>query len=291
MMSDPDRSELAELIRATRAALEDAVGRGMREEGPAPRGSTPVATATPPTTKPASAPVAVPPPPVTAAAPRIAVPAPPPAVVEAPPPRDWSRLAASARAEGIPKAQQLATVREELGDCRRCTLCKERRNIVFGVGDPDADLVVVGEAPGYHEDQQAEPFVGPAGQMLDKMLENVLGLRREQVYILNVVKCRPPKNRNPLPDEVESCRPFLDAQLGAIRPKLMLVLGSVAYKTLFRTEEGITRQRGRWHTYGESPVMPTFHPAYLLRTPADKKYTFDDLKILRERYDGLGGRR
>lgn len=252
MSSEPDSSlvvELADLIAAARATLEDGAVRGVREEGP---------------------------------------PAP---IAAAPPLADWSALATRARAEGIPKAQQLERVREELGDCRRCLLCRERKSIVFGVGDPDADLVVVGEAPGYHEDQQGEPFVGPAGQMLDKMLENVLALRRDQVYILNVVKCRPPKNRNPLPDEVEACRPFLDAQLEAISPKVVLLLGSVAYKTLFRTDDGITRQRGRWHEYGGAPVMPTFHPAYLLRTPADKKYTFDDLKTLRERYDALGGRR
>lgn len=166
---------------------------------------------------------------------------------------------------------------------------------MFGVGDPDADLVVVGEAPGYHEDQQGEPFVGPAGQMLDKMLENVLGLRRNQVYILNVVKCRPPKNRNPLPDEVDACRPFLDGQLAAIAPKVILVLGSVAYRAMFRSDAGIKRSRGRWHEHagadGPTPAMPTFHPAYLLRTPEDKKFTFDDLKAVRQRYDALGGRR
>ena len=106
-----------------------------------------------------------------------------------------------------------------------------------------------------------------------------------------MVKCRPPKNRNPLPDEVEACRPFLDAQLDAISPKVLLVLGGVAYQTLFRNDEQITRQRGKWHAYAGTPVLPTFHPAYLLRTPADKRYTFEDLKVLRERYDSLGGRR
>lgn len=212
---------------------------------------------------------------------------------------DWFQIAAQARArpeedagpEPTDPTERLAKVRATLGDCRRCGLCAERRSIVFGVGTPEADLVVVGEAPGQQEDEQGEPFVGPAGQMLDKMLENVIGLRRDQVYILNVVKCRPPKNRNPLPDEIEACRPFLDAQLAAIGPKTILVLGAVAYRTLFRTDAGIMKNRGKWHTYGEVPVMPTFHPAYLLRAPQDKRYTFQDLQQLRARYDSLGGRR
>ncbi|MCB9669323.1 MAG: uracil-DNA glycosylase [Alphaproteobacteria bacterium] len=191
----------------------------------------------------------------------------------------------------------MRAVRDELGDCSRCDLCKARKNIVFGVGDPSADLVVIGEGPGEQEDLQGEPFVGPAGQMLDKMLENVLGLRRDQVYILNVVKCRPPRNRNPLPEEVDACMPFLRAQLRALRPKLGLVLGSVAYKALLQTTQGITRSRGRWHVWRDPhsdlvlPVLPTFHPAYLLRQPQDKRLTFADLKDLRARYDQEGGRR
>ena len=189
-------------------------------------------------------------------------------------------------------AAALRRVRDDLGDCRRCALASGRRSIVFGVGDPDADLVVIGEAPGYHEDQQGEPFVGAAGQMLDKMIENVLGLSRQQhVYILNMVKCRPPRNRDPEPAEIEACRPFLEGQLQAIRPKVMLVLGRVALQALFLTNDRITRARGRWRTYHDIPVMPTFHPAYLLRNPADKRKTFDDLKALKERYDSLGGRR
>ncbi|MEQ1564426.1 MAG: uracil-DNA glycosylase [Myxococcota bacterium] len=257
MSNEADLRALASIVAAARTLVEDAALRGVREQ-------------------PIDAP------PATAAAPAH------PAV---PPPTDWSRLAADARATGLPKAAQLERVREELGDCRRCNLCRERRNLVFGVGTAEADLVVIGEAPGYHEDEQGEPFVGPAGQMLDKMLENVLGLRRDQVYILNVVKCRPPKNRNPLPDEVEACRPFLEAQLAAISPKVALVLGSVAFKTVFRTDDGITRTRGKWHDHGGLPVMPTFHPAYLLRQPQDKRLTFDDLKLVRDRYDQLGGRR
>lgn len=252
-MSTGPIDELGDLIASARALTEDASIRGAREEIVSGE-SLPAARA---------------------AARRL----------------DWSALASSARSSGVSAGTRLQQIREEIGDCRRCGLCKERRNIVFGVGDPEADLVVIGEAPGYNEDQQGEPFVGPAGQMLDKMLENVLSLRRDQVYIMNVVKCRPPKNRNPLPDEVDSCRPFLDAQFETIAPKVALVLGSVAFRTLFSTEEGITRRRGRFLEYGSVPVMPTFHPAYLLRTPEDKRFTFEDLKLLRARYDDLGGKR
>jgi uracil-DNA glycosylase family 4 len=222
----------------------------------------------------------------------------PGAAMERPAPLDrWSALARESRAEGPRGAGAMAAVREELGDCRRCVLCRGRTTLVFGVGRPDADLVIVGEGPGEQEDLTGEPFVGPAGQMLDKMLENVLGLPRSEVYILNTVKCRPPGNRNPTPEELAACRPFLEGQLRAIRPKVLLVLGGVAYKALLETEQGITRARGRWHTWrdpasgDEIPVMPTFHPAYLLRTPDEKRKTFDDLKALRARYDELGGRR
>ena len=199
----------------------------------------------------------------------------------------WFDLAAASRTDS--GRRTLAEIRTELGDCRRCTLSQNRRNIVFGVGSETADLLVVGEAPGYHEDQQGEPFVGPAGQMLDKMLENVIGLQRSQVYIANVVKCRPPKNRNPNPEEVSSCRVFLEAQFEAIQPKLVLVLGTVALKTLFDTQEGIKRCRGKWKEWRGVPVMPTFHPAYLLRNAEDKRLTFHDLKALRARYDSLSG--
>lgn len=223
--------------------------------------------------------------------------------IEAPPRRTrppalatgWASLAAEGRASAeqaaLTGARGLELVRSDLGDCRRCNLCKGRSEIVFGVGDPDADLVVVGEAPGFHEDRQGEPFVGPAGQMLDRMLLNVLGLERREVYILNVVKCRPPENRNPLPDEIAACMPFLERQIEAIRPKVILVLGSVALKALFGADAGITRARGRWIERGGVPVMPTFHPAYLLRNPAGKRDAFADLKALGVRYQELGGKR
>jgi len=126
--------------------------------------------------------------------------------------------------------------------------------------------------------------------MLDRMLENVIGLQRGEVYILNIVKCRPPKNRNPAPDEVDACAPFLRRQIEALDPQVLLVLGSVAFKALFETQEGITRARGKWREWNGVPVMPTFHPAYLLRKPGDKRLTFEDLKKVRQRYDGLTGR-
>jgi DNA polymerase len=188
-------------------------------------------------------------------------------------------------------AHGLRRIRDDLGDCQRCALGQSRRHIVFGVGSPEADLVVVGEAPGYQEDQVGEPFVGPAGQMLDRMLRNVLQLERAQVHIVNVVKCRPPDNRKPLPQEVGACLPFLHRQILAIQPRVLLVLGNVALHNLFDTTEGITRTRGVWREWRGIPTMPTFHPAYLLRNAADKRKTFEDLKQLRERYDALGGRR
>lgn len=269
--------EVLELTLAVRAALEASAARGLREEPP---GELPAAA--PPA--PAASPQAASP---QTASPQVAAPVPAaPAPVAAAP--GWTALARTAREEGPPPATALQRVREELGDCRRCALCKERRQIVFGVGDPAAALVIVGEAPGYQEDLDGEPFVGPAGQMLDRMLENVIGLPRSGVYILNVVKCRPPKNRNPEPDEIEACRPFLEAQLRALAPKVLLVLGSVAIKALLRTDAGITRLRGQWQTVGGVPTMPTFHPAYLLRQPDDKRLTFADLKALRARMEELG---
>ena len=202
----------------------------------------------------------------------------------------WSARAAAARSAADVESGDsgLARIRADMGeDCRRCNLCKERRQIVFGVGSPEARLVIVGEAPGYEEDLQGEPFVGPAGQMLDRMLENVLGLQRSQVYICNVVKCRPPKNRNPLPDEVAACQPFLERQIQAIAPHALLVLGNVAHKTLFQTEQGITKARGIWKDWKGIPALPTFHPAYLLRNPADKRLVFDDLVTMKAKLSEL----
>jgi DNA polymerase len=176
-----------------------------------------------------------------------------------------------------PQRRALEEIRAELGDCRRCKLCSGRTNIVFGVGNPKAELVFVGEGPGADEDEQGIPFVGKAGQLLTKMIE-AMGFEREQVYICNVVKCRPPNNRNPEPDEVAACEPFLRAQLGAIEPKVIVALGKLAAQTLLRDGTPITRLRGNWREYCGIPLMPTFHPAYLLRNPAEKKNAWLDLR-------------
>lgn len=172
----------------------------------------------------------------------------------------------------------LSAVRAELGDCTRCKLCKGRKNIVFGEGNPEAVLVFVGEGPGQEEDQQGRPFVGAAGQLLTDIIVKGMKLNREDVYICNIVKCRPPDNRNPEPDEIEACEPYLVKQLQAIRPKMIVALGNVAVKTLLKTREGITKLRGTWKTYQGIPLMPTFHPAYLLRNPSDKKLVWEDIK-------------
>jgi uracil-DNA glycosylase len=171
----------------------------------------------------------------------------------------------------------LELLREHIGDCQRCKLAPLRTNLVFGVGNPDADLVFVGEAPGADEDVQGEPFVGRAGQLLTRMIE-AMGYGRGDVYICNVLKCRPPGNRNPEPDEVASCEPFLKRQLAAIRPRMIVALGKFAVQCLLRDDAPISRLRGNLRSYEGIPLMPTFHPAYLLRDPGKKKLAWDDLK-------------
>jgi DNA polymerase len=173
----------------------------------------------------------------------------------------------------------LLQVRQDLGDCTRCKLSGGRTNLVFGVGAPSAELVFVGEGPGADEDREGEPFVGRAGQLLTKMIE-AMGYARGDVYIANVVKCRPPGNRNPEPDEIEACEPFLRAQLAAIGPKIIVALGKFAAQTLLRETTPITRLRGRWFQYGGVKLMPTFHPAYLLRSPEEKKKAWEDLQLV-----------
>jgi len=171
----------------------------------------------------------------------------------------------------------LESVREEIGECTRCKLHKGRTNLVFGVGNPKARLMFVGEAPGEDEDKKGEPFVGKAGQLLTRMIE-AMGLRREDVYICNTVKCRPPNNRNPEPDELASCEPFLKGQLAAVQPEAIVTLGKFAAQALLRDETPISRLRGTWREYEGIPVMPTFHPAYLLRSPQEKGKVWDDLQ-------------
>jgi DNA polymerase len=183
-------------------------------------------------------------------------------------------------------AEALRAQEAALQGCRRCKLCEARNSIVFGSGNPQADLVVIGEGPGADEDAQGLPFVGRAGQLLTKMLDAVK-LSRDEVYICNTVKCRPPSNRNPEADELAACAPFLAEQFGVIQPKVILSLGSVATQALLRTKEPIGKLRGRMHQYGNAVLIPTFHPAFLLRNPGQdyKRMAFEDLKLARREYD------
>jgi uracil-DNA glycosylase len=184
-------------------------------------------------------------------------------------------------------ADALTAVRVDIGpDCSRCKLhTLGRRRVVFGVGNPEADLMFVGEAPGADEDRQGEPFVGEAGQLLTKIIE-AIGLTREQVYIANVIKCRPPGNRNPEPDEVEQCEPFLFRQIDIIKPKVIVALGKFAAQSLLRTTDPITRIRGREYKYRDAILMPTFHPAFLLRNPSAKREVWEDMKRVRDILNG-----
>jgi uracil-DNA glycosylase len=178
------------------------------------------------------------------------------------------------------RTKELAAVREDLGDCRRCRLSGGRKTIVFGQGNPEAELMFVGEAPGADEDEQGLAFVGRAGQLLTDIIEKGMKLRRADVFIANVLKCRPPQNRNPEPDEILSCQPFLEAQIRAIRPRVLVGLGKFGAHWLLKTAEPITRLRGRLGEFEGIPVMPTYHPAYLLRNPAGKKEVWEDMKAV-----------
>ncbi len=176
-------------------------------------------------------------------------------------------------------ADQLVDIRDDIGDCTRCKLhTLGRRQIVFGVGNPRARLMFVGEAPGQDEDLQGVPFVGRAGQLLTKIIE-AMGMTREDVYIANVIKCRPPGNRNPEPDEVATCEPFLFRQIDVIQPDVIVALGTFAAKALLRTNDPISRLRGRAFDYRGAKLIPTFHPAFLLRSPQFKKETWEDMKL------------
>jgi DNA polymerase len=185
------------------------------------------------------------------------------------------------------RGETLDEVRADLGDCQRCPLVRGRRNIVFGVGAPRARLVLVGEGPGREEDERGEPFVGEAGRLLDRMLF-AIGLERSEVYICNVIKCRPPGNRDPEPGEIAACRPFLERQLAAIAPEMILALGRVAGQSLLADNTPISRLRGQWRDYQGIPLLPTYHPAYLLRNPVAKREAWDDLKQILKRLRGGG---
>jgi len=173
---------------------------------------------------------------------------------------------------------ELRAIREDIGECTRCVLHKGRKNLVFGVGNPRAELMFVGEGPGADEDRLGEPFVGRAGQLLNKMIE-AMGLRREDVYIANVVKCRPPDNRTPERDEMETCSPFLFQQIAAIQPRVIVALGATAAKALLGVNEPMSALRGRWHDFRGTRLIATFHPAYLLRDPRQKGEAWKDLQM------------
>lgn len=201
-----------------------------------------------------------------------------------PTPAEPRRATAPAGAPADGK-ERLAALREELGDCTRCRLCEKRTHLVFGDGDPAARLLFVGEGPGFEEDRQGLPFVGRAGQLLNRIIESI-GLRREQVYIANVVKCRPPENRTPLPDEIATCSAFLLRQIQAIRPEVVCALGNVAAQTLLQTSAPMSRIRGEFRSLPDGTLlMPTYHPAYLLRNPEKKREVWEDVKKVR---DALG---
>lgn len=210
----------------------------------------------------------------------VAPPVSPPAVASSAPLAQAGDLFLSPQVQTV---QTLEELRAEIGDCRRCKLCQGRTQLVFGVGNPKSELVFVGEGPGREEDLKGEPFVGRAGQLLTEIITKGMKMRREDLYICNVVKCRPPENRNPEPDEIAACEPFLMRQLEIVNPRIIVALGTFAAQTLLKTKTPISRLRGNWHTYQGIKLMPTLHPAYLLRNPADKRLVWQDIQaVLRE---------
>jgi DNA polymerase len=205
------------------------------------------------------------------------------AAVEAPAVRE------AAAAEAADAADRFERLRAEVLGCTRCRLAEGRTTVVFGEGDRDADLLVVGEAPGYEEDRQGRPFVGPAGKLLDKMLA-AIGFRRDEVFICNVLKCRPPENRDPVADEVAACRPYLRQQVELVAPKAICAFGRFAAQTVLASEASLGRLRGARHEFMGIPVVVTYHPAALLRNQQWKRPAWEDLKLLRRIYDEAGGR-
>jgi len=253
---DDIRKQFLEIIAGVRAHLEYQRALGVRAIGVAP--PKPEAVSSRPLAAPASRP------------------APAPAPAAEPP----ASLPASAGVVTACRPGSLEDIRKDLGDCTRCKLHKGRNSIVFGEGNPKAAVVFVGEGPGFEEDQQGRPFVGAAGQLLTDIIEKGMRIKREDVYICNIVKCRPPNNRNPEPDEVEACIGFVKSQITAIGPKVIVTLGNVPTQNLLGTKQGITKLRGTWQEYEGIPVMPTFHPSYLLRSPGEKGKVWDDIKLV-----------
>ena len=265
----PDHATLEELLEEIRAYVEyqqstglDAFPRRSATATPESPTAAPLGDATPRRLPPLLATASVPP-----------VTAPPPTTVAAP-------AAELFVAAGVRQARTLDELRAEIGDCQRCKLCRGRTNIVFGVGNPNASLMFVGEGPGRDEDLKAEPFVGRAGQLLTEIITKGMKLRRDDVYIANVIKCRPPENRNPEPDEIAACQPFLLRQIELIGPQVIVALGTFAAQTLLGMRVPISRLRGHWYEYQGIKLMPTLHPAYLLRNPNDKRLVWEDIKLV-----------
>jgi DNA polymerase len=201
-----------------------------------------------------------------------------PAVAAAP----LEEPAGPAAEEAAARAAELAALAANLQDCTRCRLCEGRRKVVFGAGNPDADLMLIGEGPGADEDRQGLPFVGAAGELLTRIIQ-AIEMTRDEVYIANVVKCRPPGNRDPQPDEVAACRGFLERQIALVQPKVIVALGRVAAQTLLGSDSPIGQLRGRWHRVQGIPARVTYHPAALLRNPALKRPTWEDMQQVRDR--------
>ena len=258
--TDPAQASAREVLEQVRAYVEYQQSTGLDAVPRRPR----------PASAPAVQPAARPVPPAN-------TPSPTPA------PRAAGAAADLFAAPGVRRAATLEELRAELGDCQRCKLCSGRTHIVFGVGNSRATLMFVGEGPGRDEDLQAEPFVGCAGQLLTEIITKGMKMRREDVYIANVIKCRPPQNRNPEPDEIAACQPFLLRQIEIIQPKVLVALGKFAAQTLLGLQTPISRLRGHWYEYQGIKLMPTLHPAYLLRNPNDKRLVWEDIKmVLRE---------
>jgi len=228
-----------------------------------------------------------------AVAPRAEAPAVPvtPAVqARAPAPAPAPQAPVVAKVPPLEPGIDWGPLRERVAGCMACDLCKTRTQTVFGVGNTRADWLIIGEAPGAEEDRQGEPFVGRAGQLLNAMLL-AIGLPRETVFIANILKCRPPGNRDPKPEEVARCLPYLQAQIALLKPKIMLAVGRIAAQNLLATDAPLARLRGKLHHFGEAntPLVITYHPAYLLRTPSDKRKAWEDLKFARATYTRVAG--
>jgi DNA polymerase len=264
-MEPPPADAARALIASARLLLEDFVEEGVHSfERAVPAAETAAARVEPAGTNP----LETAPEPVRTTAQPASKSADPKPALEAPDEIAWSAQ------------PTLDEVRSELGECTRCGLAEGRTQIVFGDGNPQAELMFVGEGPGQAEDRRGLPFVGKAGELLTQMIEKGLGIERSDVYICNIVKCRPPNNRTPLEREITSCRPFLDAQIAAVKPKVIVALGKPATGLLLGREVAITRIRGSWFDYRGIPLMPTLHPAYILRqyTPENRRHVWEDLK-------------